>query len=141
MMIIVAEKMFCMLSYPACTLLYLYVNFLACRNRHWRTKLIQRNPPLFVFIPYLYQSPKSFIFNYVLSLYIVAELVIFLTGRPPMQFSSVAQLCQTLCNPMDFSQASLSITNSQSLLKLMSIELVMPSNHLILCRIQVTSIK
>ena len=31
-------------------------------------------------------------------------------------------------------QASLSITNSQSLLKLMSIEWVMPSNHLILCR-------
>ena len=30
-------------------------------------------------------------------------------------------------------QASLSITNSQSLLKLMSIELVMPQNHLILC--------
>ena len=30
-------------------------------------------------------------------------------------------------------QASLSITNSQSLLKLMFIELVMPSNHLILC--------
>ena len=31
-------------------------------------------------------------------------------------------------------QASLSITNSWSLLKLMSIELVIPSNHLILCR-------
>ena len=31
-------------------------------------------------------------------------------------------------------QASLSITNSWSLLKLMSTELVMPSNHLILCR-------
>ena len=31
-------------------------------------------------------------------------------------------------------QASLSITNSWSLLRLMSIELVMPSNHLILCR-------
>ena len=31
-------------------------------------------------------------------------------------------------------QASLSITKSQSLLKLMSIKLVMPSNHLILCR-------
>ena len=30
-------------------------------------------------------------------------------------------------------QASLSITNSQSLLKLMSIELVMPSHHYILC--------
>ena len=32
-------------------------------------------------------------------------------------------------------QASLSITNSQSLLKLMSIELVMPFNHLILCHL------
>ena len=31
-------------------------------------------------------------------------------------------------------QASLSITNSRSLLKLMSLELVMPCNHLILCR-------
>ena len=31
-------------------------------------------------------------------------------------------------------QASLSITNSQSFLKLMSIKSVMPSNHLILCR-------
>ena len=31
-------------------------------------------------------------------------------------------------------QAFLSITNSQNLLKLLSIELVMPSNHLILCR-------
>ena len=31
-------------------------------------------------------------------------------------------------------QASLSITNSQSLLKFMSIELVMLSNHLVLCR-------
>ena len=31
-------------------------------------------------------------------------------------------------------QASLSITNSRSLLKFMSIESVMPSNHLILCR-------
>ena len=51
------------------------------------------------------------------------------------QFSSVAQSCLTLCNPMDcIYQASLSITNSQSLLKLMSIELVMPSYHLILCR-------
>ena len=47
---------------------------------------------------------------------------------------SVAQSCLTLCDPMDCRrQASLSITNSWSLLKLMAIELVMPSNHLILC--------
>ena len=51
------------------------------------------------------------------------------------QLSSVTQLCLTLHDPMDCScQAFLSITNSWSLLKLMSIELVMPSNHLILCR-------
>ena len=48
---------------------------------------------------------------------------------------SVTQLCLSLCDPMDCSmQASLSFTITQSLLKLMSIELVMPSNHLILCR-------
>ena len=52
--------------------------------------------------------------------------------KAPFSFSSVAQSCPTLCDPMDCSlQASLSITNSQSLLKLMSIESVMPSNHLI----------
>ena len=50
------------------------------------------------------------------------------------QFSSVAQSCPTLCDPMDHSTPVLpSISNSQSLLKLMSIELVMPSNHLIFC--------
>ena len=38
---------------------------------------------------------------------------------------SSVQSCPTLCNPMD--QASLSITNSRSLLKLMSIHSVMPS--------------
>ena len=50
------------------------------------------------------------------------------------QFSSVTQSCLTLCNPMDCSTPGLPvITNSQSLLKRMSIESVMPSNHLILC--------
>ena len=51
-----------------------------------------------------------------------------------VQFSSVAQSCPTLCDPMDTAhQASLSITNSWSLLKLISIESGMSSNHLILC--------
>ena len=49
--------------------------------------------------------------------------------------SSVAQLYPTLCDPMDCSMpGTLSITNSQSLLKLMSIKSVMLSNHLVLCR-------
>ena len=43
--------------------------------------------------------------------------------------SSVAQSCPTLCAH----EASLSITNSRGPLKPMSIKLVMPSNHLILC--------
>ena len=48
--------------------------------------------------------------------------------------SSVTQSCPTLCNPWTAArQAFPSITNSQSLLKLMSIESVMPSNHLMLC--------
>ena len=52
-----------------------------------------------------------------------------------VHFSSVTQSCPTLCNPWTAAhQASLSITNSWSLLKLTSIESVMPSNHLILCR-------
>ena len=51
-----------------------------------------------------------------------------------VHFSSVALSCLTLCDPMTAArQASLSITNSRSLLKLMSIESVMPSSHLILC--------
>ena len=52
-----------------------------------------------------------------------------------VQLSSVAQSCLTLCDPMIAAcQTSLSITNSQSLLNPMSIEVVMPSSHLILCR-------
>ena len=50
-------------------------------------------------------------------------------------FSSVAQSCPTLSDPTTAAcQTSLSITNTWSLLKLMCIESVMPSNHLILCR-------
>ena len=49
-------------------------------------------------------------------------------------FRSVSQSCPALCNPMNCStQASLSFTIFQSSLKLMSIELLMPSNYLILC--------
>ena len=50
-----------------------------------------------------------------------------------VQFSSVTQSCLTATPQTAAFQASLSITNSQSLLKLLSIESVMPSNHLILC--------
>ena len=50
------------------------------------------------------------------------------------QFSSVVQLCSLFATPwIAACKASLSITNSSSLLILMPIELVMPSSHLILC--------
>ena len=58
-------------------------------------------------------------------------------SSPPhlSHFGSVAQSCPTLCDPMNRSMpASLSITNSQSSPRLTSIESVMPSSHLILCR-------
>ena len=59
------------------------------------------------------------------------------------EFSSVQFSCSVMSSRVQFSsqslqteahQASLSITNSQSLLKLMSIESMMPSSHLTLCR-------
>ena len=65
-------------------------------------------------------------------------------GKMPMASAGVSEMLssvQSLSHVWIFvtpwtaaRQASLSITNSQSLLKLMSTELVMPSNHLILCR-------
>ena len=59
-------------------------------------------------------------------------------SQPKSQFSSVQSLScfQLFVTPWTAApahQASLSITNSMSRLKLMSIALVMPSNHLILC--------
>ena len=57
-----------------------------------------------------------------------------MTEVTSVKFSSVTQSCPTLCDPwIATCQASLSITNSGSLLKLIRIELVMPSSHLILC--------
>ena len=64
----------------------------------------------------------------------IMEISLLLHGR--FSFSSVKLLSLVQLFPTPWiaeHQAALSSTNSQSLLKLMSIELVMPSNHLILC--------
>ena len=64
-------------------------------------------------------------------MYLCLSIYIYLYS---VQFSSVTQSHPTLLTPwIAACQASLSITNSQSLIKLMSLESVMPSNHLILC--------
>ena len=67
----------------------------------------------------------------------VSLLFLLLVRHMNLHFSSVLLLSRVrlFATPWTAAhQASLSITNSQSLSKLMSIELVMPSNYLILCR-------
>ena len=65
-----------------------------------------------------------------LSLKLEPSIHIFICAS---QFSSVSQSCLTLCNPMDCSKPGFPFSISQNLLKLMSIESVMPSNIFILC--------
>ena len=77
-------------------------------------------------------------FTQIISLLLhpLAHILIYslLNHSLSVQFSSVAQSCLTLCDPMDCSAPSFPVHHQlQSLLKLMSIESVMPSNHLILC--------
>ena len=64
--------------------------------------------------------------------YVKPLLYLFAFSSVQFSHSVVVQLFATLWISMR--QASLSITNSRSLLKLMPIESVMPSSHLILCR-------
>ena len=74
--------------------------------------------------------------NKVPSMWVVKEVMIKMVSAV-VTFSSVHSLSHVhglyATQWTAACQASLYITNSQSLLKLMSIELVMPSNHLILC--------
>ena len=60
------------------------------------------------------------------------------TFSPLTSISSSVQFSHSVVfdslRPLEAHQASLSITNSRSLPKLMSVESVMPSNHLILCQ-------
>ena len=64
----------------------------------------------------------------------LSAVVPFLFSSLLSQFSSVLGLVPLFVTPWTAArQASPSITNSRRLLKLMSIELVMPLNHLILC--------
>ena len=84
-------------------------------------------PAVLIFPKHSSLAPVSVVFDLQISTWLIATL-------PSYQFSSVAQSCSNLCNPMDCSMKGfLSITNSRSLLKLMSIASVMSSNHLILC--------
>ena len=54
-------------------------------------------------------------------------------GKLTDVYCSVIQLCPTLCDSLCHKDKKMSLTISRTLLKLMSIESVMPSNHLVLC--------
>ena len=74
--------------------------------------------------------------NLIVKLFLCGLLIFFFLKTVISSVSSVTQLCPILCDLTPWTaacQASLSITNSWSLLKLLSIELVMLSNHFILC--------
>ena len=67
--------------------------------------------------------------------YVFREMKIKATIKEHYQFTSVAQSCPTLCDPMNRSTLGLPVHHQlPSSLKLTSIESVMPSSHLILCR-------
>ena len=73
---------------------------------------------------------------FILSFPPLKSPIFFLTSHSEWMLLPSVQLLSRIwvCDPMDYSIAgSLSITNSWDLLKLMSIELLMPSNYLILC--------
>ena len=81
--------------------------------------------PAVVLVYYSFQSNTVRLKMFSLVLYLFIQI----------RVRSVTQSCPTLVTPwIAARQASLSITNSRSSLRLMSIESVMPSSHLILCR-------
>ena len=92
----------------------------------------------FFFPHWMVLAPSCFLVDTILSIPLCGRITSHYSSGPFTfdQFSSVQSLShvQLFSTPWTTAcQASLSITNSQSLLKLMSIESVIPSNHLILC--------
>ena len=89
-----------------------------------------------LWIPSSHWTHRSLTWAYLYFVYL-CFLLIFAAFFIDFQFSSVQSLSrvQLFATPWTAAcQASLSIINTQSLLKLVSIESVVPSNHLILCR-------
>ena len=104
----------------------------SCPLHWWCQPAISSSDALFSFCPQSFPASGTFP---IVSYYQQQVMLKVMLKVSSIQFSSVTQSCPTLCDPMNHSlPGSLSITNSQSLLKLMLIESGMPSSHLILCR-------
>ena len=98
----------------------------------WKSMAVLSTPKL-VYIPWIIYN--AFILNasVKMSLETTNCLLPFKSNNHLCSVQSLSRV-QLFVTPWTAArQASLFITNSQNLLKLMSIELVMPSNHLILC--------
>ena len=67
--------------------------------------------------------------------FIMRQIMVFLLSTPHLCSCLVIKSCPTLCDPMDCSTPGLPVLHHESLLKLMSIELVMSSHHLVLCHL------
>ena len=108
-----------------------------CWFRGSQSHISNTNFLFLVWMPFSYKCYYiKFCFQMVLHPCICALLQIFTWYNLCLQFSSVQSLSRVLLFTIPWTtacQASRSITNSWSPPKPMSIELVMPSNHLILC--------
>ena len=84
---------------------------------------------------FLYYPPHKPLLTFLPSIHLVRLICKCLYFVIMFLFSSVTQSCPTLCDPMDCRMPGLHVHHQlPRLLKPMSIESVMPSNHLILCR-------
>ena len=70
----------------------------------------------------------------ILSFFLWLRLLSSIILASSVLFSSVAQSCPTLCDPMNCSTPGFPVINSRSSLRLTSIKSVMPSSHPMLCR-------
>ena len=93
------------------------------------TSLFSGSVPMFLFHRY---TDLCHILDSTCNWHHKVFVVLYLTYYTSVQFSSVTQSCLTLCNTMDCSTPYCPAHHQQSLLRLMSLESMMPSSHLIL---------
>ena len=77
---------------------------------------------------------KNYMAHYLLTIFVFNDAQSHIPSKLFSSFQSLSRVWLFATPWITAHQASLSITNSWSLPKLMSVESVMPSNHLILCR-------
>ena len=160
MLLFLCENPTCLLSFPPSmipflilTLYIAFCMFISCSTNHGFCFLIVNFvasgytrvsfPSLFIYLPFMFIiQTLTFPLSQEITVSYIIEILLFLCLSVAavviiIQFNSVQSLSHVWLFETPWAaacQASLSITTSRSLFRLMSIELVMSSNHLILCR-------